>query len=146
MHQSIYQNVVTSSDSKAVLFAPIMRTYINFENAIREFFNQHSNIKCVHTSGWEYVELSNDGKFKSPKGIGTVVMFDTSITMRNAGLAVSLYAYYLYSQHAEHRGDVLTMWMCDYQTKKLEEYLPFCGDESSVLKVLNHLKTKRPSL
>lgn len=128
MHQ-LPQNADIEHVLKDMYFATISQTYIHFTRAIDLLFKRY-------TSNAISVASNTEKQIKA---------FNTSIKIKNATLAFTLYVCGLYASHAKRRGDKSTMRLCENCAKCIEEHLPCCDEKKAISMVLMQLR-KQPSI
>ena len=112
----------TVSAEKRINFLPsITKQYVYFEHFIYHYFSQSCRQSMV--AYWEYVELSNGGKFMFPKMDKPLVLFNhTSLSDRAAGICMTLVALDEYSRTALHHRDNAEAIRLKALYKSLREY------------------------
>lgn len=143
MHSQIIQNIFTRPLRRGQFFSLVSKQYVFFELSIGLFL---SEISGFESNRWVHVELSNQGKFLAPDGVGEIEIFGQNINYRDAGVLFTYLAFSLYGANAETRCDQEIVHRCNIQKRKLKEFLAQNSNNKVLFELLEKILATRTHL
>ncbi len=144
IHQSISASVVTSTLTQHNFIKPVKGQFHQFD----AYFEMvaYEVIPDLKKAKWEFVELSNGGRFIYPN-IEVITMFERRVSCRSAGIAIMLHCLKRFEAVASYCNESVDKERFALYRACLRAYTQQLIERDSILDIYSELQmmyTKQP--